>query len=69
VAARKPFGRGDRGPGHAAAQERQVRAHGVYDIECDTTATGPLHCALAIGDFLARRPVPGAFDRLRSDLL
>jgi chloramphenicol 3-O phosphotransferase len=66
---RRERARGDREPGQAAAQERQVHAHGVYDIECDTTSTSPLDCALAIKDFLARCPAPGAFDRLRSALL
>ena len=66
---RRERARGDRAPGQAAAQQRQVHAHGIYDIECDTTVTSPLDCALAIRDFLARRSVPGAFDRLRSALL
>jgi len=66
---RRERARGDRAPGHAAAQERQVHARGVYDIECDTTVTSPLDCALAIKDFLARRSTPGAFDRLRSAFL
>jgi chloramphenicol 3-O phosphotransferase len=61
--------RGDREPGQAVVQQRRVHAHGSYDFECDTTATSPADCAIAIREFLARRTTPGAFDRLRSTLL
>lgn len=58
--------RGDREAGHAAAQHAQVHAHGIYDLECDTTATSPVDCALAIKEFVAGPQRPAAFDRLRS---
>jgi hypothetical protein len=35
----------------------------------DTTSTSARDCALAIRDFVARGPVPRAFDRLRTALL
>jgi chloramphenicol 3-O phosphotransferase len=60
--------RGDREPGLAQAQQELVRAHGRYDIECDTTTTSPLDCALTIRDFLARPDPPTAFDELRTML-
>jgi chloramphenicol 3-O phosphotransferase len=61
--------RGDREAGHAAAQLAEVHAHGVYDLECDTTATTPMDCALAIREYVAGPQRPAAFDRLRSLLL
>jgi chloramphenicol 3-O phosphotransferase len=56
---RRERARGDREPGHAAAQQRQVHAHGVYDIECDTTATSPLDCAWRSGNS-SPAAIPGA---------
>ncbi|MGA4968003.1 chloramphenicol phosphotransferase CPT family protein [Streptomyces pseudogriseolus] len=59
--------RGDRPAGLAAArQHARVHAHGVYDVECDTTATSAADCARAIAAFLPRRPSPTAFERLRA---
>ena len=66
--ARREQARGDREPGQAAAQLRQVHAYGSYDIECDTTTAAPRDCALMISQSLTRLPVPRAFDRLRSTL-
>ncbi|WP_328378537.1 chloramphenicol phosphotransferase CPT family protein [Streptomyces sp. NBC_01020] len=56
--------RGDRTPGQAAMQFAQVHAHGVYDIECDTSVLTPLECAERIRDLLPVRPRPTAFRRL-----
>jgi chloramphenicol 3-O phosphotransferase len=58
--------RGDRPPGLAARQLAQVHAHGLYDIECDTSRADPRRCAARIKDFLADRPTPTAFQRLRT---
>jgi chloramphenicol 3-O phosphotransferase len=66
--ARRERLRGDREPGLAAAQQELVHAHGCYDLECDTTATGPFDCALSIKDFLARPDPPTAFEELRTML-
>jgi chloramphenicol 3-O phosphotransferase len=66
---RRERARGDRQIGQAVAQLARVHAHGVYDIECDTTAASARDCALRIKDFLARPVTPSAFERLRSDLL
>jgi chloramphenicol 3-O phosphotransferase len=57
--------RGDRVPGQAAAQLAQVHRHGLYDFECDTSASSPRECALAIREFLARAPAERAFEVLR----
>ncbi|MGW8729435.1 chloramphenicol phosphotransferase CPT family protein [Streptomyces sp. NPDC055808] len=71
--ARRERERGDRPLGLAVRQFHQVHTHGLYDIECDTTATSAVDCARQIGDFLPQRPVPTAFERLmvrlRPDLL
>jgi chloramphenicol 3-O phosphotransferase len=61
--------RGDREAGHAAAQLADVHAHGIYDLECDTTASTPMDCALTIKEYMAGPQRPTAFDRLRSLLL
>jgi chloramphenicol 3-O phosphotransferase len=58
--------RGDRIPGAALAQQAQVHAHGLYDVECDTTTASPYDCALRIRDFLGTGQVSNAFDRIRS---
>jgi chloramphenicol 3-O phosphotransferase len=57
--------RGDRPAGLAARQLAQVHAHGIYDIECDTSLADPQLCAQHIKDFLPHRPAPTAFERLR----
>jgi chloramphenicol 3-O phosphotransferase len=67
--ARRERQRGDRHPGQAAAQLRQVHSYGSYDIECDTTAATPRDCALAIKHSLDQLPATRAFDRLRTALL
>lgn len=67
--ARREKARGDRQPGQAAAQLRQVHSYGSYDIECDTTTASPRDCALTIKQSLGHLPNPRAFDRLRSALL
>ncbi|GAA1878153.1 chloramphenicol phosphotransferase CPT family protein [Streptantibioticus ferralitis] len=61
--------RGDRPIGLAARQLAQVHAHGLYDIECDTTTASAAKCARRIRDFLPQRPAPTAFERLRAQLL
>jgi chloramphenicol 3-O phosphotransferase len=43
-----------------------VHAHGIYDVECDTSTTLPRDCAELIKAFLPRRPVPTAFARLKA---
>jgi len=62
---RREQARGDRPVGLAARQIDRVHAHGSYDVECDTSTTGPVDCARRIRDFLPRRPTPTAFERLR----
>ena len=66
---RRESERGDRPPGVALAQQAQVHTHGLYDIECDTTAASPYDCAVRVRDFLGTRQVPTAFDRLRALLI
>jgi chloramphenicol 3-O phosphotransferase len=44
-AERRERERGDRGPGGAAAWYELVHAHGIYDLELDTSLLSPLDCA------------------------
>ncbi|GAA1189320.1 chloramphenicol phosphotransferase CPT family protein [Streptomyces hebeiensis] len=64
--ARRERARGDREVGQAAAQLPVVHAHGLYDIECDTSSLTPRACAERIARHLARRAGSSAFDRLRA---
>jgi chloramphenicol 3-O-phosphotransferase len=57
--------RGDRPAGPAAHQVERVHAHGIYDLEFDTSATAPRDCAELVRDFLPGRPAPTAFARLK----
>lgn len=61
---RRELERGDRPVGLAARQYQRVHAHGLYDVECDTSEASAVECALKISDFLPRRPVPTAFEQL-----
>ncbi len=56
--------RGDRTLGQAAAQHERVHAHGIYDLEVDTSLLGPEECALAIQQAISDG-VPTALKRLR----
>ncbi|MFE1886030.1 phosphotransferase-like protein [Streptomyces diastatochromogenes] len=58
--------RGDRELGLAALQFDQVHAHGVHDLDVDTSLLSPKECALRIRDFLTDRPRPTAFEQLRT---
>ncbi|MEU9290017.1 AAA family ATPase [Streptomyces sp. NPDC048275] len=59
--------RGDRPSGLAARQIAKVHAHGLYDIECDTSTASPADCAQQIKDFLPHRPTPTAFEKLKAN--
>ncbi|MFI7005212.1 chloramphenicol phosphotransferase CPT [Streptomyces sp. NPDC050145] len=48
VAAEREVARGDRTRGMAAAQAKTVHEGVVYDLEVDTTSTGPMECARVI---------------------
>ena len=56
--------RGDRTLGQAAAQHDRVHAHGVYDLEVDTSLLNPEECALVIQQAISGR-APTALRRLR----
>lgn len=58
-------GRQERTPGQARAQFDLVHAHGIYDLEVDTSVSSPEQCALAIKKRLQEGPPPRAFKLLR----
>jgi chloramphenicol 3-O phosphotransferase len=62
---RRERARGDRQPGQGASQLALVHAHGLYDIEVDTTTTSARDCALQIRQFLDRPRTTSAFTQLR----
>jgi chloramphenicol 3-O phosphotransferase len=65
---RREQARGDRPEGLAAMQFERVHAHGLYDLECDTTTASAADCARQISAFLPQRPTPTAFEQLRTTL-
>ncbi|MFI5717161.1 chloramphenicol phosphotransferase CPT family protein [Nocardia sp. NPDC051750] len=58
--------RGDRSPGTAAGQIAAVHAHGIYDLEVDTSVNSVEACSAQIKNYLGRASFPCAFDRLRA---
>ncbi|MFE1596184.1 chloramphenicol phosphotransferase CPT family protein [Nocardia sp. NPDC058705] len=63
---RRELQRGDRPIGTAADQIHPVHAHGIYDLELDTSTDTVEDCSAQITTFLGRTPTNRAFDRLRS---
>jgi len=57
--------RKDRTLGQARAQFHLVHAHGIYDLEVDTSESSAEACALQIKRCLEDGSSPGAFKRLR----
>jgi chloramphenicol 3-O phosphotransferase len=51
-------------PGGPTAFYDRVHAHGIYDLELDTSKTSPRECALQIKTVLESKVPPGAFGRL-----
>ena len=60
--------RGDREIGLAKFQHQRVHAHGVYDIELDTSALTPEACASTIVQYINSGNSPTAFEQLRQNL-
>jgi chloramphenicol 3-O-phosphotransferase len=48
-----------------AFRAMRVHAHGIYDLEFDTSVTAARDCAALVRDFLPGRPAPTAFARLK----
>ncbi|MFD8717527.1 AAA family ATPase [Streptomyces sp. NPDC059629] len=60
--------RGDRQPGLAAMQYDAVHAHGLHDIDVDTSVHGPRECAGLVRRALRDLARPTAFETLRREL-
>jgi len=60
--------RGDRKQGLARWQFDRVHAHGIYDVEVDTSLCSPMECALQIKDALKDIHSAKAFSRLKEKL-
>jgi chloramphenicol 3-O phosphotransferase len=58
--------RGDRLLGHTRGHAHLVHAHGLYDLEVDTSVAGVEECAEQILRRLHEGPPPDAFARLRA---
>ena len=64
VIARREAGRLGRFPGTAESHFESCHAHGLYDVEVDTSADSPAACARRVMARISAGP-PTAFDRLR----
>jgi chloramphenicol 3-O phosphotransferase len=58
----------DREQGTARKQFDVVHAHGIYDVEVDTSVCNPMDCALQISDALENMASAGAFNQLKEVL-
>lgn len=65
IAQERELARGDRMSGLAEAQHDIVHAHGVYDLEVDTSVATPMECAATIAQRLGEGRPPTAFESLR----
>jgi chloramphenicol 3-O phosphotransferase len=65
VAERRELERGNPARGLARAHFALVHAHGLYDLEVDTSVSSPEECALQIKRRLERGPEASAFRQLR----
>ena len=68
VLERRERARGDRTIGIAREQIERVHAHGVYDIEVDTSLHDPVECALQIQQRLAHEHLFTAVRELKNSL-
>jgi chloramphenicol 3-O phosphotransferase len=64
VAEQRERARGDRGPGGAAAFHERVHAHGLYDLELDTSVFSVRECAMQVRDALVEGAPRQAFRQL-----
>jgi chloramphenicol 3-O phosphotransferase len=69
VLERRERERGDRKIGIAREQTDRIHAHGIYDIEVDTSLRDPTQCALQIQQHLADGRPLTAFRRLKGFLM
>jgi chloramphenicol 3-O phosphotransferase len=51
--------------GHARSHYQTVHAHGVYDLEIDSSRASPDQCASTIMAYVRAHPQPTAFEKLR----
>ncbi len=51
--------------GHARSHYATVHAHGLYDVEVDTSRASPEECATRIYEYVRTHPKPTAFAQLR----
>jgi chloramphenicol 3-O phosphotransferase len=65
VADQREQARGDRVLGLVKAHYDLVHAHGIYDLEVDTSILTPLECANQIKQRVQNGPAPDAFKRLQ----
>jgi chloramphenicol 3-O phosphotransferase len=62
---RREAARGDRRIGNARWQFSYVHAHGINDVEIDTSQANPATCAARLAAWLTDTPDPVAFRQLR----
>jgi chloramphenicol 3-O phosphotransferase len=67
IAEERERARDDRIVGTARGQYNLAHAHGIYDVEVDTSILTPEACAERILETQQQSPRPSAFERLRSN--
>jgi chloramphenicol 3-O phosphotransferase len=68
IAEEREQARGNRTQGLVKAHYDLVHAHGVYDLEVDTSVLTAMECANQIKDRMQNGPAPDALRRLRNNL-
>ena len=66
VAEQRERDRGDRNPGLVTAHIDLVHAHGIYDLDVDTSVLTAMECAEKIKERLLNGPPPHAFQHLHA---
>jgi len=69
IAEQRECERGDRAKGGAKTYHTLVHAHGLYDLEVDSSILSPQECAIQIRDGIHHKPMPTAFQKLKNILL
>lgn len=69
IAEQRERDRGDRWPGLVTAHINLVHAHGIYDLEVDTSVLTAMECAEQIKNRLLNGPPPNAFQHLQAAML
>ncbi len=66
IAEQREYERGNRAKGGAKIFHNLVHAHGLYDLEVNSSSSSPKECAIQIRNGIHHKPRPTAFQKLKS---